>query len=95
MIKSVFVPKWHTYYYGIKVVYQNSTLQYSKRRVKNLKCQLSSYSRDTVRLLTMINNLKGSQKMGGRLTFLKTFRASLFNDDLENEPNFRRIHVAG
>ncbi len=27
--------------------------------------------------------------------FLKTFRASVFNDDLPNEPNFGRIHLAG
>jgi hypothetical protein len=26
---------------------------------------------------------------------LKIFRASLFNDDLSNAPNFRRIHLAG
>jgi hypothetical protein len=30
----------------------------------------------------------------GRI-FLKIFRASLFNDDLSNEPNFGRIHLAG
>ncbi len=33
--------------------------------------------------------------MGGRGIFLKTFRASLFNEDLSNEPNFGRIHLAG
>ncbi len=33
--------------------------------------------------------------MGGGRIFLKTFRASLFNDDLSNEPNFGRIHLAG
>jgi hypothetical protein len=27
--------------------------------------------------------------------FLKTFRASLFNEDISNEPNFGRIHHAG
>ncbi len=33
--------------------------------------------------------------MCGGLIFLKTFRASLFNDDLSNEPNFGRIYLAG
>ncbi len=33
--------------------------------------------------------------MGGRQIFLKTFRASLFIEDLSNEPNFGRIHLAG
>ncbi len=33
--------------------------------------------------------------MGGRQIFLKTFRSSLFNEDLSNEPNFGRIHLAG
>jgi hypothetical protein len=41
------------------------------------------------------NNLKGSQKMGDGRIFLKTFPASLFNEDLLNEPNFGRIHLAG
>ena len=41
------------------------------------------------------NTLKGSQIMGGGRIFLKTFRASLFNEDLSNEPNFGRIHLAG
>jgi hypothetical protein len=31
---------------------------------------------------------------GGRI-FLKTFRASLFNDDLSNEPKIGRIHLTG
>ncbi len=39
------------------------------------------------------NNLKGSLGAGG--FFLKTYRASLFNEDLSNEPNFGRIHLAG
>jgi hypothetical protein len=30
----------------------------------------------------------------GRI-LLKTFRVSLFNEDLSNEPNFGRIHLAG
>ncbi len=38
---------------------------------------------------------KGSQRMGGGWTFLKTFHASLLNEDLSNEPNFGRIHLAG
>jgi hypothetical protein len=33
--------------------------------------------------------------MGGGRIFLKTYRASLFNEDLWNEPNFGRIHLAG
>ncbi len=33
--------------------------------------------------------------MGGGQIFLKNRRASLFNDDLSNEPNFGRIHLAG
>jgi hypothetical protein len=40
-------------------------------------------------------NLKGSQRMGGGQIFLKTFRASLFTEDLSDEPNFSRIHIAG
>ncbi len=27
-------------------------------------------------------------------SFLKNFRASLLNDDLSNDPNFGRIHLA-
>jgi hypothetical protein len=34
------------------------------------------------------NTLKGSQRMGDGQICLKTFRASLFNDALSNEPNF-------
>ncbi len=33
--------------------------------------------------------------MGDGRIFLQTFRASLFNDDLLNEPNFDWIHLAG
>ncbi len=33
--------------------------------------------------------------MGEGRIFLKTFRASIFIDDLSNEPNFGRIHLAG
>ncbi len=33
--------------------------------------------------------------MGGGRIFLKTFRASLFNEGLLNEPNFGRIRLAG
>ncbi len=40
------------------------------------------------------NTLKGSRRMGGGRTFLKTFHASLFNEDLSNEPNFGWIHLA-
>jgi hypothetical protein len=34
------------------------------------------------------HTLKGSQRMGSRRIFLKKTEASLFNDDLSNEPNF-------
>ncbi len=33
--------------------------------------------------------------MGGVHISLKNRRASLFNNDLSNEPNFGRIHLAG
>jgi hypothetical protein len=33
--------------------------------------------------------------MGDGRNFPKTFRATLFHDDLSNEPNFGRIHLAG
>ncbi len=33
--------------------------------------------------------------MGGGRIFLKAFRASHFNEDLSNEPNFGQIHLAG
>ncbi len=33
--------------------------------------------------------------MGNGRIFLKTIRASLFNDNLSNGPNFGRIHLAG
>jgi hypothetical protein len=32
--------------------------------------------------------LEGSQTMGGGRIFLETFRVSLFNEDLLNEPSF-------
>ena len=38
---------------------------------------------------------KGLSEDGGGWIFLKTFRASLFNEDLSNEPNFSRIHPTG
>ncbi len=33
--------------------------------------------------------------MGGGQIFLKTFRASLFNEGLSNEPNFGKFHLTG
>ncbi len=33
--------------------------------------------------------------MGGGQIFLKNQRASLYDDDLSNEPNFGRIQLAG
>jgi hypothetical protein len=32
---------------------------------------------------------------GGQQDFFENLRASLFNDDLSNEPNFGRSHLAG
>ncbi len=40
------------------------------------------------------NRVKGLSQRGRRRIFLKK-RASLFNDDLSNEPNFGRVHLAG
>jgi hypothetical protein len=41
-------------------------------------------------------SLKGSHRMGERRIFIKKkHRASSFNKDLFNEPNFGRIHLAG
>ncbi len=39
--------------------------------------------------------IKGSHTMGDGRIISKNLRASLFNDDLSNEPNFLRIHLAG
>jgi hypothetical protein len=39
-------------------------------------------------------SLKGSQGMGDGRIFLNKHRASLFNEDLSNEPNFGWIHFA-
>ncbi len=39
--------------------------------------------------------LKGSHSMGDRWIFLKNRRDVSFNQDLSNEPNFDRIHLAG
>ncbi len=41
------------------------------------------------------NTLKGSRRMRGGRIFLKTFRATLFNEDLSKEPIFGQIHRAG
>jgi hypothetical protein len=38
---------------------------------------------------------KGLSQGGIREEFSKNLRASLFNEDLSNEPNFGRIHLAG
>ncbi len=38
---------------------------------------------------------KGLSQGGIREQFSKNLRASLFNEDLSNEPNFGRIHLAG
>jgi hypothetical protein len=61
---------------------------------KRPQCRLFSTVKGGMNILRS-NTLKGSQRMGGGQIFLKTFRASLFNEDLSNEPNFGRIHLAG
>ncbi len=40
-------------------------------------------------------NFKGLSQHGGRADFSKNLRASLFNNDLSNEPNICRNHLAG
>jgi hypothetical protein len=42
-----------------------------------------------------LSYFKGLSEDGGGRILLKTFRASLFNEDLSNEPNFGGIHLAG
>ncbi len=51
--------------------------------------------RKTLKTRRRSKTFKGSQRMGGGQIFLKTFGASLFNEDLSNEPYFGRIHLAG
>jgi hypothetical protein len=38
---------------------------------------------------------KGLSRDGGRANLKKNHRASLFDDDLSNEPNFGKIHLTG
>ncbi len=40
-------------------------------------------------------NFKGLSQDGGGADFSENLLASLFNDDLLNEPNFSRIHITG
>jgi hypothetical protein len=40
-------------------------------------------------------SFKGLSQDGRGADFSENLRASLFNKDLSNEPNFRRIHLAG
>jgi hypothetical protein len=40
-------------------------------------------------------NFKGLLQDGGRTDFSEKLRASLFNDDLKNEPTFSQIHLVG
>jgi hypothetical protein len=42
-----------------------------------------------------IKNFKGLSQDWGRIDFSENLRASLFNDDLSNEPNFSQAHLAG
>jgi hypothetical protein len=39
--------------------------------------------------------LKGSLRMGDGQIFSKNLLASIFSDDLSNEPNFGQIHLSG
>jgi hypothetical protein len=54
-------------------------------------------SRSKIRLEEALcsNTLKGSQRREGGRIFPKILRASLFNDDLLNEPNLNEIRLAG
>ncbi len=54
---------------------------------------LSAYWPITV--LDGAESLKGFHTMGDGRIFLKDRRASFFNKDLSNNPNFGRIHLAG
>jgi hypothetical protein len=40
-------------------------------------------------------NFKGLSQDGGLADFYKSLCASIFNDDLSNEPDFAWIHLAG
>ncbi len=65
-----------------------SVSSFSTAQVRN------KYLRSYLNCCTIVNwkKRKRSNMMGGGRIFLKNRRASLFNDDLSNEPNFSRIH---
>jgi hypothetical protein len=56
-------------------------------------CQLGAQLLISVQNVAV--NLKGSHRMGDGRIFTKDSYASLFHDDLSNEPNFGWIHLAG
>jgi hypothetical protein len=43
--------------------------------------------------ISLDSTFKGLSKDGGRWIFLKTYRASIFNEDQSNEPNFGWIYL--
>ncbi len=72
-------------------------LLFSTAQVRNeyLRSYLNCCTIVNLKTRKRSNTLKGSQRMGDGRIFLKNRLASLFNDDLSNEPNFGRIHLAG
>jgi hypothetical protein len=79
-------------------VFANPCITYNQRRSQSgvrittqltIRYFLVSYCTDGA------VTLKGFQRNGDGQIFLKTLGASLFNDDLSNEPDFGRIHLAG
>ncbi len=64
-----------------------------KWKMKDAQLAIRCLIAITVRDSTVL--LKGSHRMGDGWIFSKNLRASLFNDDPSNEPNFGRIHLAG
>ncbi len=84
--------------YGVrKTLSISSLIQLSKCAMNILRSYLNFCTIVNWKIRKHSNSLKGSQRMGvgGRRIFLKTYRASLFNEDLSNEPHFGRIHLAG
>ncbi len=54
-----------------------------------IKCLIANYC------IRWRGIFKGLSHDGGQADFSKNRRASSFNKDLSNEPNFGRIHLAG
>jgi len=70
----------------------------NKSAVRAVCAQLRNWQLGTSWPITVQDGavtLKGSQRIADGQIFLKTLRASLFNDDHSIEPNFGRIHLAG